>query len=165
MNTIYTMGYGRTTKEAFQERLRVVHRKVGDRLLIVVDVRREHSLSWNGEWCYHSPRSGNKGLVNTINSLGQGYAYNPRPKFANDYGDGKKGLEAYRHYLNGLGVIMEDFVNEIDGLWKDGNRDVYVLLCAERQPFKSNGMPNCHRLSLAEKLMEELGEGWEVKHL
>jgi len=95
------------------------------------------------------------------------------PRLANGFGNTKEGLEVYRHCLEeGLLYAPDSKVRKAVDIirFKTDPRYhedmVVVLLCAERKPFKANGKtPNCHRVVLAEELVRELGDEWEVRHL
>jgi len=152
--TIFTMGYGRTSREAFQERLLCLHEEV-DKRILVIDIRKEGSRSRNGKWC-HSVE-----LSRTVYELGTGYGCWTHTLLVNQHGNTKAGLEEYRSHLR-ASLVMNDLLDNI----YNNTHNCYVLLCAERKPFKTNDKtPNCHRVILAEELVKELGEDWEVKHL
>lgn len=152
MNTLFTMGYGRTTKEAFQERLRCLSEEI-DKGLMIVDIRKEWSKSRNGRWCYYGELSRTVYDVNRCRC-------NSQPSLANYYGYTKPGFAKYRESLQ-ASIVMNDL---LDNIYNTNN--CYVLVCAEREPFRANGTtPNCHRVILAEELVKELGDEWEVKHV
>ena len=59
---IYTLGYGRTTKERFIERMTALRDRV-DGKLVVVDVRKAGCQSINGRWCWmHIDKNGRERL-------------------------------------------------------------------------------------------------------
>lgn len=168
----WTMGYGVTTKVAFLDRLRGISNFL-DLPLSLVDIRVYASKSRNGQWCWQGGIQTHVGLYKTIAESKLPVEYYRLPSLANEYPGTKAGLEKYREDLQycfseyqmgfPVTVVTEDFMQ-----LKERIRLAYkaiILLCTERKPFKESGIPNCHRVILAEELLRILGDGWEVEHL
>ncbi len=140
-NTIYTLGYSRTTQEEF-------HLRYGNFLLpehIVVDVRLTPGTI-NADWCRAGEPMGNSFAIWNLLGFTE---YQFRPELGNPHG--KTGLWWYAikhrnsHSMNKLSLdVAEWFRNG----WSP------VLLCAEGQPFNAKGIPQCHRVIIAELLRE-----------
>ena len=141
--TIYTVGYGNCTPTEFIKRLKDA------RIKWVYDVRRENCRSWCKEY-YHI-----KKLLNS-----HGILYMHFPFLANRF-------ESILEYIEYLNAISDRYINKEPGLdpinsilavTRHESRNI-ALLCAEKDATR------CHRKPLAERLVELLGENWEVKHL
>lgn len=147
MNQILTVGYGRDTKEGFQDRLRLLNTSP----CVIVDVRKENSGSRNGKWACWDP----EGMGATVGEIGVQYV--SMPGLANKHGNTREGLLRYEAELLPQGALCEPF-NFLKYLIEKGGA-AYCLLCAERKPFRRGHVidrPNCHRVVLAERLLYEL---------
>lgn len=148
---LYTIGYGNMKPDDFVAKLKAAG------VTVVLDVRRKGSRSWNGKY-----RRGS-----CMASLLYGYLDNESPDigyglwgaFGNDFDS----LPAYNDWLLSrrsaeISLLAERIVDDSEGR--------YCLLCAEGDPFENDGMtPRCHRVYVAEALVERLGAGWTIEHL
>ena len=168
----YTMGYGITTKEDFLFRLKCISKTLGMSLSLV-DIRQFESKSRNGEWCYQGGNRADTGLSKTVAQSKLPVEYHTASGLANGYPGTKAGLEQYRQYLKGSRrlpstLAARNFIKLrvlIRFTYLGNIQKAIILLCSERKPFKTAKTPNCHRIILAEELLEDLGDGWEVEHL
>ena len=154
---LLTIGYGRDTKEGFQDRLGCF---LNPGNVIVMDVRRLDCKSRNGRWAWWGAC-----MESTIEEVGMTYA--SWYKLANPYGR-TRGLEQYARAIATSGELRDTFC---DLKWYIASLDMKVcLLCAERKPYVGN-RPNCHRVILAERLVLELNVRtgtdilWSVTHV
>ena len=144
----YTIGYGSLKgthaerKAAFQKRLRHVIEYTG-KSITIVDIRRSGSGSRNGHAFDNSPT----GMINLVREVSGKYI--SIPALANTF----RSLPRYRASLNDNSRV------ELLKKMIIGNQSAVVLLCGCRE-YK-----HCHRTTLAEKLLECLGDKWEVDHL
>lgn len=177
---IYTCGYGiiqgtrDEKRRKFRDRLACIQRGIGKHLF-VVDIRKAGCGSRNGPYF-----SQGDGMLQTVRTLsgktGQGLKeiiiYVSEPHLANEYGRSRKALRAYAwrlelatEYLDGDLSDMGAAFDYVARLAKTYDRAVF-LMCGCKEAFKKNGtIPNCHRVPLADVLLNELGEGWSVCHL
>jgi hypothetical protein len=171
---IYTVGYGMMEgshterKEKFQKRLLDIQRKIG-KPITLIDIRRKNSGSHNGFW--FTQYGGLEALV--MNMQRGDIEVKPEPNLANKRGDTLRELVKYRNELwfnLGPGAYEKDVAYafnrvRVASISQNEARAV-VLLCGCRDAYKPNGTTwNCHRAPLADVLVEQLGEGWEVVHL
>lgn len=168
MNAIYTLGYGllkgphAERKLAFQKRLRKIQDEIG-KPLEIVDIRRDGARSRNGHW-FDQGRGGH-GMAHLIEMTG--WVYLKCPDLANIFKSTNSGMRAYRwrlqHWADDL-CVRQDFQRVAKKCLY--GRGAVMLLCAERDALKPNGhTPNCHRVILAEELLNYLGDDWKVIHL
>lgn len=179
MGKVWTVGYGilqgthRERKVAFQKRLRYIASGIG-KPVTVIDVRKIGSGSRNGEAFKQGGKIHYRGMCSTVRHAGkpgQWFVYEPEPELGNTWGPAKWQLESYAFQL-ALALkdpcveqAMREAFDRVKAIAVEGSRAV-VLLCGCRKAYKANGTTwNCHRVPLAEALIAELGEGWEVKHL
>lgn len=137
---VLTIGYGVTNWPDFAARLK------DGRITRIVDVRREGSMSRNGNFFYQR-----HGIEFALRSVGIAHLAEPA------LSKGKKeGLKAYHSRLYHAlstghgpeGPAYGRIMNEIVDSWRDNGR--IALLCACRDPYR------CHRKILANFLHEEL---------
>ena len=138
MNNIFTIGYGSNKPQDFLARLKdagITH---------VLDVRRANSKSWCGSYV---PGPAMNKTIHDAN-----IEYREWPGLGNKYDT----LDAYRDCFltskdgNGLISYLAEMVRR-------QYRDKVCILCSERHAYRG-GKVNCHRVYVAEKLVEELRE-------
>lgn len=144
---LFTIGTGRATQEAFVARLRL---ELPERTMIY-DIRRFQCGSRNGKWCAqgHIEYTIGKALM----------FYRDAHTFANSFGNSKGGFDIYGKFQRvsyGFPLLVKDI---------QGHGEASCLLCSEGKAYKKGGAPNCHRVILADLLIADLGEGWEMCHL
>jgi hypothetical protein len=155
---IYTLGYGRTKKHEFQQRIR------GMPFRVIFDLRREGSGSRNGKWCWQ----GEEHIGMTIRHLqGIDMRYIPVPELANEYGNTRRGLALYTLSLRDRKADLEELATHI--AWMSSKGEYGCLMCAERRSHTPSGKPACHRVLvaeiLAESISDSLGQKWSVEHV
>ena len=138
---LYTIGYGNRKPDDFVEILKDAG------IETVIDVRREGSRGY----CFAYSPMGLRGKLKMIDIryLPPGWLGNPC-----------ESLEDYAKYLDA--AIAEDKYEKfgcLTSLMYDSFYGKTCLLCAEIDPAK------CHRSILADRVVEMLGDGWEVIHL
>ena len=149
-NLLYTIGYGNDAPDVFLKHLKDAG------VTIVLDVRREGSKSW----CF----SYNQGHV--LSGTLKGLWVLDYPKLGNHFDT----LEGYRAWLgswvgrDAIECMKNDMMTSIRvHSIKDA---VICLLCAEGDPFEKDcTTPRCHRVYVANALVEMLGPEWSVEHL
>lgn len=168
---IYTLGYSRTTEREFRIRTWEIYEEI-DAQLKLIDIRRLDSRSRNGKWCYQGKHvdglTPDYGMEITAMLCGW-LDILSLPELANDFGGTKAGLEGYKEWLStqiedpysleaeAIGKLVTDAKRAM--LMKTMQEYVLVLLCSEKS-YKG-----CHRVPLADILVEVLGEGWTTVHL
>lgn len=133
------------------------------------------------------------GMAKTMGEATQDVMYTTEPLLANyKYRNTKTGLEKYRNDLRqdvtaerdtgyGLKYFLVGQPKVAFNRLLKGIRDlqhrniIFVLMCSERKPYKTyktkdgvikiSAIPNCHRIILAQELLDHLGGGWEVINL
>ena len=140
-NTIYTLGYSRTSQDAFVKRY-------GGLLLpdhIVVDVRLTPGTI-NGPWCEAGKQIKRRFAVWDIMGY-QGYRW--KQELGNPHGKSGLWWYAIKHRNS---VSMNEFSDEVACWFREGW--AIVILCTEGQPFNAKGIPQCHRVIISELLRE-----------
>lgn len=138
-DVIYTMGYSRTSQDAFIQRY-------GGYLLpdhIVVDVRLTPGTI-NGAWCEAGERM--KKAFADWGILGH-HGYQWKRELGNQHG--KAGLWWY-YVKHQQSESMNKFASEVAQWFRNG--EAPLILCSEMQPFNAKGVPQCHRVIIAELL-------------
>lgn len=153
MSVLYTIGYGNSAPDEFLARLKEV------RITTVLDVRRKESKSWCGAYRWGSAM---KNLLKT-----DGIKYYMEDAFGNEFDT----LAAYQEWLTN----DEEIGYRVTGLSREiaqNDADVACLLCSEMEVYEApqpgKGLVHtvdCHRVYVAEALVESLGAEWSVKHL
>ena len=145
--TIWTCGYGNMATDDFVKKLKDAG------VTIVLDVRRKGSKSWNGKY--------NHGYSTRL-TVGRGdINYEELPHLANVYDT----LDAYREWLN-IRAGKEEIELLAAQIEDDHLDDTLCFLCSEGKPYEKDGVtPRCHRVYVAEALVDQLGEGWRCVHL
>lgn len=182
MNRIWTLGYGilehthEERKVAFQERLGIISRGIG-KPITLVDIRKEGSGSRNGIWFrqYVTKRKNqhnHSGMYALVAELDCNIAYWREPALANNFGQTKCQLELYENSLEASLILADDLGKErAEAFYRVADHAntrvrAVVLMCGCKQAFKKNGTTwNCHRVPLANALVEILGNGWSICHL
>lgn len=177
---LYTVGYGilmgthRERRDKFTNRLEYIQHGIG-KPITVVDIRKWGSGSRNGP-LFAQPKtenaiSGMRRLAGLCNDDVFRVDYKAEPNLCNRYGGALWQLKAYRGnvrtrlcFPDGSDLVREAFTRvKVEAL--KGERAV-VLLCGCKNAFKPNGTTwHCHRVPLAELLIEALGDPWTVVHL
>lgn len=140
-NTIYTLGYSRTSQDEFIKRY-------GGLILpdhIVVDVRLTPG-TYNGPWCEAGERMKQAFDIWGIAGF-KGYEW--KKELGNPHGKSGLWWYAIKHRNS---VSMNEFSDDVSRWFRNGWS--VVILCAERQPFSAKGIPLCHRVIIAELLRE-----------
>jgi uncharacterized protein (DUF488 family) len=145
MSTLYTVGYGNRKPGEFLRLLKDAG------ITLVIDIRRSGSKSWCGK--YHQGESMEAWLHEN------GLKYSDHPELANSFST----LAAYQAWLETKdgGLTSSSLYAIIEVLWQD---EVVCLVCAEKYPYR-DGKPMCHRVLLANELLEDFGKGWHVSHI
>jgi len=171
---IYTVGYGNTTKEAFQERLK----EAVSGGVVMVDVRKWHSGSRNGLWARQGFWSDDRdSMGRTMYELE--YGYRAFHTLSNKHGNSKKGFAIYSQELQRGGCLWQELAKLAHIINSEcaAGFDPFCLLCVERKPFRKRRAygityedPNCHRVILAAELTAFLhfrcnNSGWRIQHL
>lgn len=142
---IYTAGYGNDVPEKFLGRLKAAG------VTVVLDVRREGSKSWCNSYHY------GKAMERFLGEI----KYGLWPSLANHFDV----LEAYKEWLESPpteSTSARGFLTEMQYLM---NRDdIFCFICAERDAIK-DGVVNCHRVYVADALVNLLGNEWSVIHI
>lgn len=142
-NTVYTLGYSRTTEEDFFNRY-------GCFMLpdhVVVDVRLTPG-TYNAEWCI----AGNnlkKAMQNPVWGIAGFKGYEWKQELGNPHGKSGLWWYAIKHRNS---VSMNKFSDEVAQWFRNGWS--VLILCSEGQPFNAKGIPQCHRIIIAELLRE-----------
>lgn len=155
MKRLMTIGYGNSSPEKFLARLKDAG------VAVVLDVRRKGSKSWNGK--YNQGNSMGSLLWGDMNKEIPEIEYGTWPSLANKFDE----LWAYQRWLQSKPTSTSSaagFLSELQYKIKKNKDSAYCLLCAERDAYK-DGKVNCHRVYVADALVELLGSEWEVKHL
>ena len=149
---LYSIGYGNSAPDDFVAKLKDAG------VTVVLDVRRKGSRSWNGKY--------NHGLAMEKLMSGSDIKYGNWDSLGNKYGT----LADYCIWLGGKRPQKTLYALAKCVDW--GKRvDTYCLLCAEGNPYEGHGMVGgapvvrCHRVYVAEGLVEQLGDGWTIEHL
>lgn len=145
MRTLYTIGYGNSTPDEFLARLK------GAGITTVLDVRRDQSKSWCRKYY--------QGFAMRTLVESRNIEYWPIPYWGNQYDT----LDAYKSWMDS--ATMREEVALLGAIIEDDYLDeTLCLLCAEKPAYK-DGVVNCHRVHVADALVEALGSEWSVKHL
>lgn len=149
--TLFTAGYGNQKPEDFLARLKDAG------VTVVLDVRREGS---GARLSVYRPGKSIAALFATA-----GIHYRGGHPLGNVYDT----LEEYREWVTSDCGMK--WINVLAYNIQSTGNDV-CLLCAERDAYKFDdekwkcrGAVNCHRVYVADALVEILGNGWEVCHL
>lgn len=185
MGIIFTMGYGRTSKDEFVSRLMALRVHLSGPLdkIVIIDVRRGGSRSRNGRWAWQGYNMQQTARI-------AGALYQPWPELANPFRPTKAGLEQYAACLVDTTRLcwLRQIRNE-PAFWNDQRLVIAAaytqlvvqilswqrrgmtacLLCSERRPtVPPTGRPRCHRVPLAEEVARDAGRldvSLEVKHV
>lgn len=149
---LYTLGYGRCTKDEFIERLNQ-HFPTND--AYIVDVRKCACKSVNGKWAWWG------GLLMGATVLESGNEYATYPELANHYGKTQRAMEQYEKDLHSgdLRIHLDALAK---GIYDNPNKH-YCLLCSERAPFTKAGKRNCHRTLIAQNVTARIWYDYHTK--
>ena len=143
--TVFTIGYGNSAPEDFLKRLKDAG------VTWIFDLRREGSRAWNGKYSH--------GVKMEALLAHVAIGYSMEVGLGNHFGS----VVEYRDWLK-----SDDGKEAVEHLSKafDAGLELETpcLLCAERHPW-SAGLPNCHRVHVADALVKLLGEEWTVWHI
>ncbi len=176
---LYSAGYGIITgtrdekRDKFVKRLQYIQRGIG-KPLTIVDIRTWGSGSRNGP-LFAQPKgdsiSGMRRLAGLCNYDEYSVDYVAESDLCNRYGGALWQLRAYRGNIStrlcfpGSPDLVREAFERVSAAALKGERAV-ILLCGCKNAFKPNGTTwNCHRVPLAELLVEILGDGWTTVHL
>lgn len=148
MKILYTIGYGNLAPANFALKLLDIDE--------ILDVRRHNCRSWCASYSA-------KNIKDYLKQLDIRYVsfHELANRFAN--------LKEYTKWLNILNswIMFGNPVQRIRQRTKIGFTS--CLLCAEGDPFDKDGKARCHRVPLADAIVNLLnefpGETWEVCHL
>lgn len=145
MKRLFDIGYGNDSPPEFLRRLKAAG------ISVVIDVRREGSSSWCR--AYAMPQ-----IEQWMDE--EGITYSEHSELANAF----ESLPEYTEWLNTRdgGYIASCTSALIEVLWSAEN---VCLLCAENPGITDKGFPRCHRVILADALLEDLGDEWIGEHL
>jgi len=149
---VYSAGYGNNKPEDFIKRLKAAG------ITLVIDIRRRRCKSWNGKYRWHLA-----GMGKLVIDAGMGYvAAWISANLGKDLRLYRQWL--YRHDRTGGHSIIDHLAWCIRHTYWQWER--ICFLCAEGNPFEPDGKtPRCHRVYVAEALVELLGDDWKVEHL
>ena len=167
---IYTIGYGISSEQEFVDRLRKAFPD-GDGLII--DIRKEGSGSWNGNWA----QWGYQFIGDPVRLSGNDYLV--MPELANHYGSTKRGLNIYETELE-RGSLRRH-LDELVRMIKDNPETKYCLMCCERKPYTGKlisphmggqetyvgswtGHANCHRTIIAANVTAQMHFRHQLKY-
>lgn len=149
---LHTVGYGNTQPSEFLRKL------WNNQINWIIDVRRERSKSWCKKYWAGEEMSVFLAESELADPIGYEHAW----EFGNHYDT----LEGYKEWLTTNGDVRA-VLKTLAALLRGSKPEFgWCLLCSEAKPFDSaGGLVACHRVYVANALVEMLDDGWKVRHL
>jgi uncharacterized protein (DUF488 family) len=142
MNKFFTIGYGGRTPTEFANLLKA------SGVTLIVDIRLRPHRAYMG--IFSKTKSSDKGIEKLLASVGIGYV--SLPELGNPFLNDPEWKEKYTKLLEAEGTERTERIRAI-------TEQAFCLLCAEKD------FTNCHRLQVAEFLLNSRTKLAEVVHL
>lgn len=151
---IYTVGYGNMAPEEFVAKLKAAG------ITDVMDVRRKDS---KGRLRAYDPGDGG-GMEKLIKAADM--RFTTEDQFGNEFVGLPNALAQYKAWLGERTDMVWCTAHGIFFFMRHSSNRKFCLLCGCGKPFEKDGKtPRCHRVYVAEALIEQLGAGWTGGHL